>query len=87
MGSITRYTVNTTPKPIGLDGGGRVILRVTGADVLVAYDQNGVDSDQYYTITADTTFVIDPPNLVDELIYLSTSAGSADVEVWVMGGY
>jgi len=25
--------------------------------------------------------------LVTELIYLSTSAGSADVEVWVMGGY
>jgi hypothetical protein len=87
MGSISRYSVGTTPKPIGIDGGGRVLIRVVDADVQIAYNQSDFGVDQYYTIPAGTTFVLDPPNLVNELIYLQTASGTATVEVWVMGGY
>jgi hypothetical protein len=85
MGYARRYTVTTTAQSVMLSGGHRILIRVTGADVQLGYSEGDFSTGDYFTLVDGNTFVFDPPQLINELVYLQTGAGSATVELWVMG--
>jgi len=81
---ITRYTIGTAAVPISLgSGASKVIFQAGDADVFIAYDEGNFDINQYFTILAGSTLILDQPIPdQDELIYVKSNSSST-IEVWI----
>ena len=81
---IRRSLSGTALQAISLGNTERVLIRCT-QDTRFATDE-GLIGSSYFTITANTTLVLDPPNFFNELVYCRLdSAASGVVEIWSMG--
>lgn len=94
MGRISRYSVDTSTISVRLDGAHRVVVRVEGGDVRLAYDISDFDQERWFELKDGEIFVFDPNPLtgetdsLDQLFYMKTNTGTATVSVWLQGrGY
>ncbi len=94
MGRISRYSVDTSTISVRLDGAHRVVVRVEGGDVRLAYDISDFDQERWFELKDGEIFVFDPNPLtgetdsLDQLFYMKTNSGTATVSVWLQGrGY
>jgi hypothetical protein len=87
MGVIERYSLTTTATAVDLSRASRVLIRVSGDNVRVGYDNQDVGDTvlNYFTIPDGTMIVLDPPNEVNALLYFRADSGTATLEVWKQG--
>ena len=87
MGVIERYSLTTTATAVDLSRASRVLIRVSGDNVRVGYDNQDVGDTvlNYFTIPDGTMIVLDPPNEVNALLYFRAESGTATLEVWKQG--
>lgn len=87
MGVIERYSLTTTATAVDLSRASRVLIRVSGDNVRVGYDNQDVGDSvlNYFTIPDGTMIVLDPPNEVNALLYFRADSGTATLEVWKQG--
>ena len=65
-------------------GQSKVILQAGSEDVLLAYDENNFNTDNYFTLQAGTSIILDQPvPQQSQLVYAITLAGTAVLEVWI----
>ena len=84
--SIVQYALTTTPIQIDFRSAGRVMIRVSGADVRFGLDQNQTSNGTDFFVLADNTVAIfDPPNLFATANFVRADAGTATLFVWKMG--
>lgn len=89
--NISRFTVGATTTPIRLQGGRRVLIKVTGADIRLATDLGELASSQYFTVADGETIILDPDpvwgvNLIDQVFYaVRDDTTDATVMVWIQG--
>lgn len=85
--NITRYAYSsgTSIVAVGTSNAQRVLIRAT-ADIRIALDEARLDDD-YFTLLANQTLILDPPNLVQGYFYYTRldSASSGNLEVWLQG--
>ena len=81
---ITRYSIGTSALSISLgSGASKIIFQAGDADVFIAYDESDFDINQFFTILAGSTLVLDQPiPNQDELIYVKANS-STTIEVWI----
>lgn len=84
-GRIQRITVGTTATPVDLTTAtGKVLLRVSGADVRIGFDPSTITAGEYFTVADGSTLVFDQPtDLGGQLTYFATGSGSATLELWI----
>ena len=84
--SVVQYSLTTTPIQIDFRSAGRVMIRVSGADVRFGLDsdqtQNGTD---FFVLADNTVAIFDPPNLFSTANFVAADAGTATLYVWKMG--
>ena len=84
---IFRYTVTPTEyqsvdwKTVT----GKILIRVTGNNVRIGYDQQLMASGTFFTFIKDQTIVLDQPASLgsSDLLYLIADGGNATVEVMI----
>lgn len=84
--SVQQYALTTTPIMVDLRSAGRVVIRVSGADVRFGLDpfqtENGTD---FFLFADNTVAIFDPPNLFGDANWVATNAGTATLYVWKQG--
>ena len=84
--NIQRYSLTTGQSvAVGQASARRIMIRVT-EDTRIALDQ-GATGSSYFTIQANTTIILDPPNVIGNyfLWFLLDSAATGTLEVWLQG--
>jgi len=81
---MSRYDVSTTSLALDLgSGASKVILKAGAADIRIAYDYQNFSNNQYFTLEAGTTLILDQPvPTQSQLVYVYSLAASV-LEVWI----
>ena len=88
---IQRLTVGSSTSPLFIQGGKRVLIKVTGADIRIATDLGEMASGNYFVINDGETIVLDPDpltggNLLEQIFYAVRDATTdATVMIWIQG--
>jgi len=86
--NIQRYTLSsaTDTVAVGTGAASRILLRAS-EDVRLALDEQYLTTDNYFTIAAGSTLVLDPPNFTSGyfLWFRLDSATTGTLEVWLQG--
>ena len=85
MARIQRYALTTTPTAIDLTLAGKVLIRVTGDNVLFALNE-GDFTYAYFTIDDGYVLVFDEPNPFAGLLFFRAETTTATMEIFVSGG-
>jgi hypothetical protein len=87
MSRILRITLTTDAQFLDLTGAGKCFVRVSGADVRLAFDQFSVDNGNYFTIDDGVTLIFDQPQpFVNQPCFVRADSGTAIIEVLNSGG-
>ena len=81
---MSRYNVSTNTLALDLgSGASKVILKAGVADILLAYDSQNFSNNQYFTLEAGSTLILDQPvPSQNQLVYVYSLAASV-LEVWI----
>ena len=84
---IFRYTITPT-EYLSVDWktvSGKILIRTTGNNVKIGYDQQLMASGVFFTFEKDQTIVLDQPASLgaSDLLYLIADGGNATVEVLI----
>ena len=82
---IMSYALTTSPIMVDLRGSGRVMMRIDGADIRIAYDEYRASNGPYFTLADGTVAIFDPPNLMGDACWMRTASSTATLSVWKMG--
>lgn len=83
---MTRYNLTNSPYSISIgSGNAKVIIQALDVDMVIAYDEMDFDSDNYFTIGAGSTLILDQPvPSATQLLWVRTLvAATGIVEVWI----
>ena len=90
-GSIEAYALTTDALLVDLRGAYRVLIRVDGDDIRIAYSDWEVDNGTYFTVADGTNAIYDPGagftagSMFGDAVFIRADSGTCTLNVWKMG--
>jgi hypothetical protein len=83
-GQITTYPLTTTAIMVDFRGSSRVMLRVSGDDIRISYNE-AMNTDSTFIMADGTNAILDPPNLMGDSVFIRADSGTCNLHIWKQG--